>query len=282
MIKNMLRGALNASVRLARRTRIGAYRHDLIVSSAMDQTRTVTHAGLELVLPAPNALCRYRAETFSSKEPETLEWIDGLPADSVLWDVGANVGLYSVYAARRRQCRVFAFEPSVFNLELLARNTHLNGVSDRVCIIPLALSDSLGPSRLRMTSTEWGGALSTFGRDYGFDGKKMRPVFEYQTFGLTMDDAVSKLKLPPPEYIKVDVDGIEHLILRGGESVLRAVRGVLVEINDNFREQAEQASALLQAAGLRLAAKRQSDLIESSTTGHDKTFNQIWQRGETE
>jgi FkbM family methyltransferase len=281
MIKNAVRGLLRASVGLARRTRLGTYRHDLIVSSAMEQTRTVTHAGLELVLPVPNALCRYRAESFSSKEPETLEWIDGLPVGSVLWDVGANVGLYSVYAACRRQCRVFAFEPSVFNLELLARNTHLNQVCDRVCIVPLALSDGLGSSRLRMTSTEWGGALSTFGRDFGFDGRAMRPIFEYQTLGITMEDAVYKLNLPAPEYIKIDVDGIEHLILRGGEGVLRAVRGVLIEINDNFREQAEQASALLLAAGLRLAAKRQSDLIEASTTGHDKTFNQIWERGES-
>jgi FkbM family methyltransferase len=280
MIKNAIRGLLRSSVGLARRTRLGTFRHDLIVSSAMEQSRTVTHAGLELVLSAPNALCRYRAETFSNKEPETLEWIDGLPAGSVLWDVGANVGLYSVYAARNRQCRVFAFEPSVFNLELLARNTHLNSVCDLVCIVPLALSDTSGASRLRMTSTEWGGALSTFGHDYGYDGKAMRPVFEYQTLGLTMDDAVGKLGLPIPNYIKMDVDGIEHLILRGGGSVLRAVRGVLIEINDNFREQAEQASALLLAAGLRLAAKRQSDLIEASTTGHDKTFNQIWVRGE--
>ena len=281
MIKNFVRGILRSSVEMARRTRLGAYRHEMIVKSAMEQTMTVRHGGLEFILPVPNNLCRFRAESFSSKEPETLEWIDSLPAGSVLWDVGANVGLYSVYAARKRQCRVFAFEPSVFNLELLARNTYLNGVADRVCIVPMALSDSLGASRLRMTSTEWGGALSTFDRDFGYDGAKLHSIFEFQTLGLTMEDAVHRLKLPQPDYVKMDVDGIEHIILRAGGSVLRAVRGLLLEINDDFHEQAEQSRELLTAAGLSLVGKKQSELVASEMPGFERTFNQIWKRGES-
>lgn len=74
----------------------------------------------------PNAQCRYRVSSFSTKEPDTLEWMDTIPPGSVIWDIGANVGLYSVYAAKSRGARVFAFEPSVFNLELLARNIFLN------------------------------------------------------------------------------------------------------------------------------------------------------------
>jgi FkbM family methyltransferase len=54
-----------------------------------------------------------------------------MPRGSVLWDIGANVGLYSCYAVKARDCRVFAFEPSVFNLELLARNIFLNGIADQ-------------------------------------------------------------------------------------------------------------------------------------------------------
>jgi FkbM family methyltransferase len=278
MIKAALKQLLAGSVALARKTPLGRHRHDIIVTGAMEQSITVRRGDKQLRLSTPNWLCRFRAETFSSKEPETLEWLDGLPAGCVLWDIGANVGLYAVYAAKHRNCRVVAFEPSVFNLELLARNAWLNGVSARVCIVPLPLTDVMGTSQLHMSSTDWGGALNTFGRDFGFDGKTMRQTFEFQTLGVTMEDAVQRLALPQPDYIKMDVDGIEHLILQGGGSVLRGVKGVLIEINDDFAEQAEQSHQLLLAAGLRLTAKRHSDLLEGSSSGFQHTFNQIWVR----
>jgi FkbM family methyltransferase len=278
VIKKMLKGLIAGSVRLSRKTSLGRYRHDIIVNSAMREHVVVNHGGQRMLLAAPNWLCRFRAATFSTKEPETLEWIDALPPDAVLWDVGANVGLYSVYAAKHRNARVYAFEPSVFNLELLARNANLNHVSDRICIVPLALSDASGPSQLRMTSTDWGGALSTFGRDFGWDGKAIAQVFAFQTYGLTMDDAVQRLGLSQPDFIKMDVDGIEHIILAGGNAVLRSVRGVLIEINDSFKEQAERSSQLLSGAGLQFVAKRHSSILESSTEGFQRTFNQIWIR----
>ena len=77
--------------------------------------------------------------------------------------VGANVGIYSVYAAKVRECKVYAFEPSVFNLEILARNIHLNELVEQVTIVPLPLSNRLQKSKLNMSTTDWGGALSTFG-----------------------------------------------------------------------------------------------------------------------
>jgi FkbM family methyltransferase len=269
---------VNALVRMAARTHPGKYVLRQMAESAMSEARDVSHKGMTFRFAAPNPLCAWRAATFATKEPETLEWIDQLPEGSRVWDVGANIGLYSVYAARARACRVFAFEPSVFNLELLARNIQMNGVSDLVCIVPLALSDALAASWMRMTTTEWGGALSTFGRDIGWDGQPVRQVFEFQTIGLSMEDAVERLGIPAPDYIKMDVDGLEHFILRGGSRVLAGVRGLLIEVNDDFREQAEQVAALLQAAGLVLTAKKHSELIAGSTGGFAHSYNQIWTR----
>jgi FkbM family methyltransferase len=187
-----------------------------LIDSAMENQTSVQHQGISMAFTTPNALCRYRAETFSIKEPETLDWLDSIPVGSVLWDVGANVGLYSIYAAKKNNARVFAFEPSVFNLELLARNVFLNDQSELVTIVPLALSDALGSSLFRMSTTAWGGALSTFGRDLDQHGGKHNSIFEYQMIGMAMDDAVSLLHIPPPNFIKVDVDGIEHFVLQGG------------------------------------------------------------------
>lgn len=255
---------------------IGRYVYVQIVGNAMNRTKTVNHQGVELTFSTPNALCQYRADTFSTKEPETLEWIEGIPKGAVIWDIGANVGLYSCYAAKRQGCRVFAFEPSVFNLELLARNIFLNGLTGQITIVPLPLSERLALSKLNMTITDWGGALSTFGQEYGHDGNAMNKVFEFPTIGISMVDAVELLKIPQPDYIKMDVDGIEHLILKGGMPVLSKMKGILIEINDKFTAQANDASMYLQQAGFVLKEKRHADYFDEQTGSGKDTFNQIW------
>lgn len=277
-LKAALKGAIQFSLDTGGKTRLGKYLFKQILSTSMEQVREVTHKGSSFKFATPNVLCEWRAQTFSTKEPETLEWIDGIPEGAILWDVGANIGLYATYAAKQRNCRVWAFEPSVFNLELLARNIYLNELGSKVCIVPFALSTEIGSNQLRMTTTEWGGALSTFGADYGWDGEAIRKVFEFQTMGLPMDSVRDLLNIPQPDYIKMDVDGIEHLILSGGASVLKGVKEVLIEVNDDFLEQAEGCEKLLKAAGLSLKHKLHSDMIDSSTTGFQNTYNQIWVR----
>ena len=183
-----------------------------------------------------------------------------------------------VYAALKRKSRVVAFEPSVFNLELLTRNLYLNHLQDTVTLLPIALSDQMGSNTLRMSSTEWGGALSTFGKDIGWDGQPMREIFAFPTYGLSLDQAVEVLGLDYPDYIKMDVDGIEHFLLQGGPEVLKQIKGILVEINDDFEEQAGLAKKLLESAGLELLEKKHSQLMENSTAGFVNTFNQIWTR----
>ena len=124
-----------------------------------------------------------------------------------------------------------------------------------------------------------GGALSTFGQDSGWDGLKMQQVFQFQTVGLSSDDAVQLLHLLQPNYIKIDVDGIEHLILSGGKTVLNKVDGILIEVNDDFHAQADQCKKLLQETGLVLKEKRHSEMFDSvESFGGGKVWNQIWHR----
>ena len=129
---------------------------------------------------------------------------------------------------------------------------------------------------MNMITIEWGGACSTFGKDLGWDGQSIHNIFGFQTFGLTMDQALSLLGLPAPDFIKMDVDGIEHFILKEGKKTLDQVQSVLVEINDDFVEQAEQAKNSLESAGLHLSEKRQGNLLKNSV--YKNCFNQIWVR----
>ena len=276
--KQLVRTALETATNILSSNKVGRIVFEQMVNQSMERTRLVNYQGLEMRFSVPNQLNHFRVTTFATKEPETLAWIDRLPEDCVLWDIGANVGLYTVYAALRRKCHVVAFEPSVFNLELLTRNLLLNGLHQQVTLLPLALSDKMGSNLLRMTSTEWGGALSTFGKDVGWDGQSVREIFSFPTYGLTMDQALGLLCLPAPDFIKMDVDGIEHFLIQGGSKVLKEVQGILVEINDDFTEQAEVSSKLLREAGLTLLEKLHSDLIEQYAIGFQNTYNQIWGR----
>lgn len=277
-MQKTLENSIARLVQVVARSRLGGKLIDLLLSQAMEATQSVEHGKVNLRFSTPNRLNRWRIDTFATKEPETLEWIDSIPDGAILWDVGANVGLYACYAATARNCKVFAFEPSVFNLELLARNVYLNELTQNVTIIPLPLAESRTESSLRLTTTEWGGALSTFGKEFGWDGKPIQPVFEFKTVGVSLDEARTTLGLPLPHFIKMDVDGLEHFILTGGDKVLASVQGILIEVNDDFHEQATACKSILENAGLTLKEKRHSELIALSQTGFANSYNQIWIR----
>jgi FkbM family methyltransferase len=272
-MKNLIKTFISGLVKFLAKTKIGRFFLEQVLNTAMSKVRSVQYNGTNLSFSVPNGLNHFRVDSFSVKEPETLEWIDGLPKNSILWDIGANVGLYTCYAAKARNCRVFSFEPSVFNLELLARNIFNNDIVNQVTILPLPLSESISRSSLNMSTTEWGGALSTFGQSYTEDGKTLKKIFEFPTLGISMVDAVDLLKIPQPDYIKMDVDGIEHLILKGGGNVLAKVKGVIIEINEGFEKQFIDSFNYLSAAGLVLKEKRHSDLYAGTVC-----FNQIWHR----
>ena len=216
----------------------------------------------EFVLCNANPRLDSRIRTFTTKEPETLNWIDGFKHGSVLWDIGANIGLYSLYAAKTRDCKVFAFEPSVFSLEFLTRNIWLNNLQSQITVVPNPLSDETQANTLSLFTREWGGSSNSFTNRQTTDGNEMNPSFDYQIVGITIDEAISKLNLPAPQHIKIDVDGIEPLILAGGVQTLKQVESVSVEV-PTYRGANERVSELLTQAGLKL-------VLDSG--------NQIWRR----
>jgi len=84
---------------------------------------TITRFGLKWYCPSFEEM--WRAETLYEKEPETIAWINTMPVGSVLWDIGANVGTYSLYALSRG-IRVVCFEPDNRVNAILEKNLELN------------------------------------------------------------------------------------------------------------------------------------------------------------
>lgn len=234
------------------------------------QKTRVVHNEISLEFYCPNVICRYRSDSFSTKEPDTLKWIDSMSSGSVLWDIGANVGLYSIYAAKRSVTRVIAFEPSIFNLEWLGRNIYLNGLQKNIFVVPVALSDRCGSNTFGMSNTALGGALSTFGEKFDQNGRDLQIIFEYETVGLTLAAAYQYFSLPKPSHMKIDVDGLEHFILRGAGDVLSYPKQVLIEIDDAFVAQATETANILTSVGLRLENK--------FSLGVPNQYNQLWCR----
>ena len=195
----------------------------------------------------PNWLTEYRARTLLSKEPETISWIESFPPNSVLYDIGANIGLYSIYAAKSKNCRVLAFEPSFLNLELLFRNVQTNNLQDRITIIPLSLSNSTKIENFYMQEGDntWGGAHNSSGSNITQDGKFMDNFVISSQIAISLDLLVEVFKLPTPNYVKIDVDGLENLILQGALKSLSKATGILVEVDEkNVIQDAEIAEIL--------------------------------------
>ena len=226
----------------------------------------------------PNHICQFRVDTFSSKEPEMLEWIDEFGKDAVFYDIGANIGLYSVYFAKMHpEGFTYAFEPSVFNVAQIAKNISLNNLQDKVNLIPNPLSASNGFSKFIISSMQEGGALNAFGVNYGYDGNPIENKVEFGLLGFSLDKIIELgIITKKPTMIKIDVDGIEHLILKGGEKTLKSVqcKTILIEVNDNFSAH-QKIKSILKDFGFYLRSKQHSDLLEKSTS-FNKTFNQIW------
>ena len=227
----------------------------------------------------PNALCLFRANTFSTKEPETLEWIEEFGVNSAtLFDIGANVGLYSIYHAVINKGKVAAFEPSFFNLKQLTKNINLNSCQDRINIISTPLSSKNGIHNFIYGSSVEGGALSAFGVDFGYDGDKLNVDLSAKVLGMSLDFMKENGFIDSiPNLVKIDVDGIEHIILSGARDTLthKDCKSVLVEVNDDFSEQSFEVDKLLTEYGFILRDKKHGDFLEKSEK-FSSTYNQIW------
>jgi len=231
-------------------------------------------------LHTPNRICAYRYSSFSEKEPEMLEWIEEYGGKGALYDIGANIGIYSLYYAKTQPGTVYCFEPSVFNIRQLAKNVSLNSLSDKIIMISNPLSDKTGVSKFINSNIDEGGALNAFGVDYGYDGNPIHNHIEYNVIGFSLDDLLkSRIIKEPPTLIKIDVDGIEHLILKGALKTLseQTCKSVYIEVNEDFDKQRLNVCKILEATGFILKEKRRAENYNKKY-GSGGTFNQIWIR----
>ena len=204
----------------------------LIASERLTAIAPVATGRGRLLVHAQTRLTFRHARRLFHLEPDTVEWIDAIPDGSCFWDIGANVGLFSLYAALRPTIDVLAFEPSGSNFAALNRNIELNRMSERVRGYCIAFAAETRLDALNMANTGAGEVMHGFGTETDQFGGAVATTFRQGAVGYAIDDFVTTFAPPLPTHVKIDVDGIENEILRGGRETLAApsVRSIIVEI----------------------------------------------------
>ena len=159
------------------------------------------------------------------KEPGTVKWIETFDKNDVVFDVGANIGAYSLIMSKYAK-KVYSFEPSAFSFNGLLKNVFTNNASN---IVPLniAVSDKKKIETFHYASTALGGS--------GHGGlSEVQGVCQQEVLAYSLDEFVEEYKIPVPQHIKIDVDGIEAAILSGSENILKshAFKSLAVELDE--------------------------------------------------
>ena len=168
-------------------------------------------------------------------------------------DIGANIGPYSLYAALRPGIDIYAFEPAAANYQSLCENIAANGRNDAIRAYCVALNDRTMLAMLNIEDAAAGGFPSGFGSDRNADGQTVRVAARQSAIGFSIDDFRRIFALPPINYLKLDIDGIEDKVLAGGAETLAdpALRGIMIEMTKDPSKRNDATHAALEAAGFR-------------------------------
>jgi FkbM family methyltransferase len=170
---------------------------------------------------------------------------------AVVYDIGANVGFYTLLAAKSVGARglVVSFEPLPRNVHFLRAHLALNHISN-VMIETVAVADRSGPARFERAASPTEGRLSTSGT--------------MSVNCVALDDLVAETRIPPPTIVKIDVEGGELQVLEGAAAVLAAHKPVMI-IATHSPELHRECMLWLATRGFRLEVIAR-DSFETSET----------------
>lgn len=249
------------------------------IGSGEVAVRTVMARGVQIRFAVSNPRLGVWAEQFERIEPELLDAIDALPEGTVFYDLGASIGLFSLYAALKRRCPVVAFEPDAQNYATLELNHLLN--RDRLAApylsFAVAVSDQTGLGHMHARLYGAGEHTKVLDRARMQDTKEdFTPTHVQSVLTFPLDRLLAEFALPRPQFLKIDVDGAETQVLRGAAATLDDpdLRTVFIELSEHDGPPAE--AAMLEAHGFRVAAK--VPVVRLSGGFYSDLYNWIFRR----
>ena len=158
---------------------------------------------------------KYRKDFFWDKEPETIEWIKSFSPHDIFFDVGANVGVYSLFASSLYpEMTIWAFEPMKANYAALIQNIEMNGFHNIK-----AFRQAIG------NRTGW----VDLDRGDGARGESGAQVTDRE--GRTWIASIDDLRAAHPDHVKIDIDGQELEVVKGMRETLPRIKSILIEVS---------------------------------------------------
>jgi len=191
---------------------------------------------------------RNRASRLFDKEKGTIAWIDReLRPDDVFYDVGANIGTFTIFAGPRlnKQGMVFAFEPHIPNANSLIENIFLNRLESKVRLITLALSNNQSYDKFNYHSMYAAASTSQYGRN-SYEGEEFNPLFVEIKHGCSLDLLCTRGVIRLPNLVKIDVDGLDFEVLEGMRGMMALPEGprtIQIELGSDSKPKIMQLCA---------------------------------------
>ncbi|MBK7914918.1 MAG: FkbM family methyltransferase [Chloroflexi bacterium] len=171
----------------------------------------------------------------SNERPVQAAFAQHLHEGDVLYDIGANVGFFTLIGAKLvgPGGQVHAFEPVPENATAVRHNCEMNGMK-QVVVWETAVSDQCGTGELQLAAYSGGASLSVTTAPPDFKG-----ILQVEL--TTIDTLVSSHKLPPPAMVKVDVEGAEINVFQGMTATIQTHKPIIIfEIDDGDPEAFEK------------------------------------------
>jgi FkbM family methyltransferase len=145
-----------------------------------------------------------------------FEWcLNGIPDSGVFYDIGANVGYFSIEMAARLgdAVRVIAFEPQAELAAAISKSALLNNMAN-VKVIQAMVGGATRQAELYLAPA------SIHASAVADSGRNSISIVPAQM--VTIDTLVENSEIPPPDMVKMDVEGSEHLVFRGAYRTFRS------------------------------------------------------------
>ncbi|MGI9456425.1 MAG: FkbM family methyltransferase [Aeoliella sp.] len=198
---------------------------------------------------------RFIRGTYGENEAATFQRL--LKAGDVVLDIGAHVGYFTLLAARLvgSSGKVFAFEPLPLNLAYLNRHVLANRLTN-VEVLPVAVGRNAGQLSFDSAGGTGRGRL-------GDDGR----TGELQVEVVSLDDMHDQGRLPGPNLIKMDVEGVEVEALHGASRLLAQYRpNILLSVHGEAAKR--ESETFLRQLGYHLSYFKQSTIIAVPSAGN--------------
>lgn len=230
-----------------------------------------------LIFFSPNTITDFRIETFYQKEPELIEWVENF-GGGTFFDIGANIGLYSIYYAKKfTSSKVYSFECAPKNLKQLTLNVNANNVQERTYIISNPLSDDNSLSFVIEGDLVEGSASTAFNSELEYSESENPNKF--LTLGFSLDWLFENHLLSDmPALLKIDVDGIEDKILNGSRMILanKNLNSIYIEVDYLNTMKKNYIHGVLLKNEFELISVNQSPMFTESK--YKTVYNEIWIR----